>query len=194
MLNQARDTVVGRKRSSQVVCFSARHFRGKSEIHGVTWNGRIKLQEGSICKVIVAKGYVWIQDTQGMWWDDIFILLPPPPKPARPFQRNLYFADLAWFCEAEWITWAGKSRWCCYVWLFAFWAGFLLALDLKISPYNFTVPPTVMVSVSAFWFVQLSPFWWTEPEPSFLRPSMTSSQLSSCLNVLFFFFSEEFSL
>ena len=49
---------MGRKRNSQVMCFSARRFRGESEIHGVTRNGKIKLQEGSICKVIVAKGYV----------------------------------------------------------------------------------------------------------------------------------------
>lgn len=50
--------MVGRKRNSQVVCFSARHFRDESEIHGVIWNGKIKLREGSICKVIVAKGFV----------------------------------------------------------------------------------------------------------------------------------------
>lgn len=40
---------------------------------------------------------------------------------------------------------------------------FLPALGLKISPNNFTVPPTSMISVSAFWFVQLSPCQWPEP-------------------------------
>lgn len=66
MSSQARGSLVGRKRSSQVVCPGARHFRGEREIHGVTWNGKNKLQEGSICKVMVATGYVQTQDTPGM--------------------------------------------------------------------------------------------------------------------------------
>lgn len=49
---------MGRKRNSQELHFSARRFRGESEICGVKWNGKIKLREGSICKVIVAKGYI----------------------------------------------------------------------------------------------------------------------------------------
>lgn len=56
---KVRERLMGRKRTSQVVSFSARHFRGESEmseIHGVTGNGKIKLQEGRICNVIIAKG------------------------------------------------------------------------------------------------------------------------------------------
>lgn len=49
------------------------------------------------------------------------------------------------------------------MWFLAFCPCFLLALGLKISPNNSMVLPTSMISVSAFWFVHLSPWQWPEP-------------------------------